>query len=166
MKKVWMLFLLAAVFFSGKPIKSQVSTTPFSIKVVVNHNDNDDPQKKRITQSTQRYVESFLGELADVEVVEESPSFALNIIVVGPIRTDEPVLGHVPTVEDLHVIGPMKNVENMKKEKIVVSYVLTKPHEDSHDFIEHNVLFNAKSRHLLTSKVLVMAVDRALQKFR
>ena len=165
MKKICILFLLAA-FFTGKPTESQLSTTSFSIKVVVAYKDDDAPQEKLIKQSTQRYVENFLGELADVEVVEESPSFVLRIIVVGPIRTDEPLLGAVPTVEDLHVIGPTKNVENMRQEKIVFSYVLTKSHEDSHEFIEHKVLFNRKIRHLLTSKVLVIMVDRALQKFR
>lgn len=182
MKKVWMLFLLGAVFFTGKPIESQVSTTQFSIKVVVDDTDvvindviindtdtdSDDSRKKLSTESIRFSVEYYLGRLADVEVVEESPSFVLRIIVMGPIRTDEPLLGPVPTPDDSAGILNQKGMDlvDMRKELIIVSYVLTKSNEGSHELVEHSAFAIRRIRQMLLCASMAMTVDRALEKFR
>lgn len=89
-----MLCLLVAVCFTWQPVESQ-DALPLSIKVVVDledivdiegavyAEDNEDVQKK-IKEDIQVNVEHRLGNLADVEVVETSPSFVLRVILVGP----------------------------------------------------------------------------------
>lgn len=189
MKKVWMLFFLAAVFFTGKPIESQVSTTQFSIKVVVddtdvdlsdihvdltdmdvdlNDTDDDDSQEKPLKESLRASLKASLGRLADVEVVEESPSFVLRVIVIGPIRTDEPLLGPVPTLDAMAGMRNQRGLDprDMRKELIVASYALTKSKAGSHEFVKHNAFAWRRVRSPGVAFFIAMGVDSALEKFR
>ena len=183
MKKVWMLFLLAAICFTGKPVESQDAPAQLSIKVVVDledvvdiegavyAEDNEDVQEK-IKEHIQYCVEYRLRELADdVEVVETSPSFVLRVILVGPIRTDRAPLGDVPTPDDLYYLSEAHkrgiHVEYMKKEVLFAFYVLTKSNADAHDFIECGVRSTERWRNDLSMPWgIAMSVDRALEKFR
>lgn len=188
MKKVWMLFFLAAVFFTGKPIESQVSTTQFSIKVVVDDTDvdlsdtymdlndmdvdlndtDDDSQEKPLKESIRASLKASLGRLADVEVVEESPSFVLRVIVMGPIRTDEPLLGPVPTLDAMAGMRNQRGLDprDMRKELIVASYVLTKSNAGSHEFVKHSAFAWRRVRSPGVAFSIAMGVDSALEKFR
>lgn len=74
MKQVWMLFLLAAVCFTGKSVESQDALPQFSIKVVVDTEkvevdtaDKEDSQGQDIKEHIQASMEHRLGKLADFE---------------------------------------------------------------------------------------------------
>ena len=181
MKKVWMLFLLAAVCFTGKPVESQ-DALPLSIKVVVDledvvdiegavyAEDNEDVQKK-IKEDIQVNVEHHLGNLANVEVVETSPSFVLRVILVGPIRTNQDVLSDGLTPDNLlYYFGQEHKRGSLAyrtKEVLLAFYVLTKSNADAHDFIESGVISAERwERPFRIPWGISMSVDRALEKFR
>ena len=69
------------------------------VKKLVDTEDYKSFQEK-MKGDIQGSVEHRLGKLADVKVVETSPSFVLRIILVGPIRTDRAALSEVPTPDD------------------------------------------------------------------
>lgn len=186
MKKVWMLCLLATVCFTGKPVESQDALPQFSIKVVVDIEDVlfaedvvyvkklvDTDDNKSFQENMKKYiqggVEYHLRELADVEVVETSPSFVLRIILVGPIRTDRAAFGDVPTPDDGYYMTEAYkrgiHVQYMKKELIVAFYVLTKSNADAHDLIESGVISADRIPNMMPWG-LARSVDRALEKFR
>ena len=186
MKKVWMLFLLAAVCFTGKPVESQDALPQFSIKVVVDVEDvlfaEDVVYVKKLVDTEdyksfqekmkgdiQGSVEHRLGKLADVEVVETSPSFVLRIILIGPIRTDRAALGEIPTPDDgyysVEAYRRGTGMSRMKKELIVAFYVLTKSNADAHDFIESGVVSFDRIPNMIPWAI-ARSVDSALEKFR
>ena len=183
MKKVWMLFLLAAVCFTGKPVESQGALPQFSIKVIVDledvlfaedyvyTEDNENVQEK-IKSHIQVNVEHRLGELADVEVVETSPSFVLRIIAAGPIRTNRGVFDDGPTPDNLLYYPDEarkrgRSLADMKKEVLFAFYVLTKSNGDAHDLIECGVISTERwRRDYMIPWSMTMMVDRALEKFR
>ena len=186
MKKVWMLFLLMAVCFTGQPVESQEVPAQFSIKVIVDVEDvlfaedvvyvnklvdSDDNKsvQERMKKQIQGAVEYHLRKLTDVEVVETSPSYVLRIILVGPIRTDRGAFGDVPTPDDgYYEVEAYKrdiHVQYMKKELIVAFYVLTKSNADAHDLIESGVSSTDRIPSMMTWG-LARSVDRALEKFR
>lgn len=186
MKKIWMLCLLAAVCFTGQPVESQDALKQFSIKVIVDVEDVlfaedvvyvkklvDTEDNKSFQENMKKHiqggVEYRLRELADVEVVETSPSFVLRIILIGPIRTDRGAIGDVPTPDDSFYVPEAYrrgiDVGYMKRELTVAFYVLTKSNADAHDFIECGVT----SAELIPNMMpwsIARSVDRALEKFR
>ena len=182
-----MLFFLKAICFTGQPVESQDVPAQFSIKVVVDLEDVlfaedvvhvknlvDDIEvsesfQEKMKEQIQGAVEYGLRELVDVEVVETSPSFVLRIILVGPIRTDRSAIGDVPTPDGLSYVPEAYrrgiDVEYMKKELIIASYVLTKSNADAHDFIECGVTSAELFPNMMPWSI-VRSVDRALEKFR
>ena len=187
MKKIWMLFFLMAICFTGQPVESQDVPAQFSIKVVVDLEDVlfaedvvhvksfvDDIEvsesfQEKMKEHIQGAVEYRLRELADVEVVETSPSFVLRIILVGPIRTDRGAIDDIPTPDSLSYFPEAYkrgiDFEYMKRELIIAFSVLTKSNADAHDFIECGVTSGELLPNMMPWSI-ARSVDRALEKFR
>lgn len=77
-RKIWILSIFIAIFFTGQPIKSQVAPNKFKVSVVVTCDDN-------ITKGKiESFIKRELRSLGDVTINNYTPDYFIFLTVLEP----------------------------------------------------------------------------------